>query len=239
MSNIDSNMNGTNTYLNYNVGRIEKAKISSIFTRVYGWMAVGLVVSAISAIYTYGVLNHMSKSIFYGCMIGEVALVLILSTMVNKLSSIVATIMFLVYSILNGVTLSIIFVIYELPSIQNIFLLTAGMFGGMALIGATTKKDLSGVGAFCMMGLWGVIIASLVNIFVKSIQIDFVCSIVGIIIFIGLTAWDAQKIKQLASMEKELDKEMISKLGIIGALTLYLDFINLFLRLLSLFGKKK
>ena len=147
--------------------------------------------------------------------------------------------MFLGYSALNGLTLSVVFLAYELALVQRVFFVTAGMFGGLALWGTFTKDDLSSVGSMCGMALWGLVIAGIVNIFVKSSGLDWILSLAGIAVFTGLTMYDAQKIRRLADLEGAMDETSVRKAGIMGALTLYLDFVNLFLHLLRLMGRKR
>ena len=217
-------------------------QISSVFMRVYGWMFAGLALSGAVAWYTAA--SGLWQTILTGpgmlvCVIAELALVFVLSAAINKLPVPVAYAMFLGYSALNGLTLSVVFIAYELALVQRVFLITAGMFGGLALWGTFTKGNLSSIGSICGMALWGLIIACVVNLFVNSSGLDWIISLAGVVIFTGLTMYDAQKIKQLAAEEGSMDGTTIHKVGIIGALTLYLDFINLFLHILRLMGKKR
>ena len=145
--------------------------------------------------------------------------------------------MFVIYSVINGVTLSSIFLVYSIGSIAKVFLITAGTFGAMALFGYTTKKDLSSMGKILFMALIGLIIATVVNLFVKSSGLDLILCYGGVLIFVGLTAWDSQKIKEMC-MSAEYADEGAQKMALLGALTLYLDFINLFLYLLRIFGRR-
>ena len=149
--------------------------------------------------------------------------------------------MFFIYAAINGVTLSWIFLAYQLGSVANAFFVTCGTFAGMSIYGYITKKDLSGIGAFCGMALWGLIIAGIINIFFHNDMAQFVISCFGVLIFVGLTAYDTQKIKQLAfaAADGEIDSESAKKMAVIGALQLYLDFVNLFIYLLRLFGKRR
>lgn len=178
-----------------------------------------------------------SPTLVWGLLIGEIVLVLILSAAINRLSFSTATLLFILYSVINGVTLSSIFVVYTQGSIASTFFITAGMFGGLALYGSVTKKDLSGMGRFLFMTLIGLIIASIVNIFMHSEMLYWITTFVGVLVFAGLTAWDAQKIQQMALMADDVN-ESTQKMALLGALTLYLDFINLFLYLLRIFGKR-
>ncbi|MBR2839508.1 MAG: Bax inhibitor-1/YccA family protein [Kiritimatiellae bacterium] len=217
-------------------------QIAAVFKYVYGWMFAGLALSGVVAWYT--ATSGLWQRILTGpgmivCVIAELVLVLVLSSAINKLPVVIAYAMFLGYSALNGLTLSIVFIAYELALVQRVFFITAGMFGGLALWGTFTKEDLSTVGSLCGMALWGLIIAGIVNIFVRSSGFDWILSLAGVAIFTGLTMYDAQKIKQLAASEGTMDGATIHKVGIMGALMLYLDFINLFLHLLRIMGRKR
>ena len=175
-----------------------------------------------------------SRGIFFGLIIAELAVVFVVSGMLHKLSSTTAVLLFYLYAILNGVVFSSIFVVYELGSIAYTFFITAGVFGAMTVYGLVTKNDMTKFGSYCMMALFGLIIATVVNIFVASSTLDWIISLVGVALFIGLTAWDTQKIKNAAY---EVEPSQMGKLATIGALSLYLDFINLFLYLLRFFGR--
>lgn len=213
----------------------------SLMRKVYVWMSMALAITALTA---FGVASSpalltaifSSKLIFFGLIIAELALVIWLSARVDKLSLTTATMMFILYSVLNGAMLSSIFVIYAPMVIAKTFLITAGTFAAMAFVGYTTKTDLSKMGSILLMALIGLIIASVVNIFLKSSGMDLVISYIGVIVFVGLTAWDSQKIRQLL-MQAEDGSEMYQKVALMGSLTLYLDFINLFLYLLRIFGR--
>jgi len=212
---------------------------NSLVRQVYTWMGLGLAITAILAMVTVatpGMLQAIvgNRMVFYGLMIGELALVFILSGAINRLSATAATLLFLGYSALNGLTLSVIFVVYTADSIASTFAVTAAMFGAMSVYGYVTKKDLTSWGSFLFMGLIGIVIASLVNIFMQSSAVSWVVSGIGVIVFTGLTAYDTWKIKELAAAGEEGRKP-----AIIGALTLYLDFINLFLMLLRFMGGKR
>jgi FtsH-binding integral membrane protein len=202
-------------------------------------MGAGLAITAFMALVTLSspaMLNAVlgNKLVFYGLMIGELALVFTLSGAINKLSEATATLIFIAYSALNGVTLSVVALVYTSSSITTTFVTTAGMFGAMSVYGYVTKRDLTSWGSFLFMGLIGVVIASVVNIFVASSAVSWVISAVGIIVFTGLTAYDTWKIKELAASGIEGRKP-----AILGALTLYLDFINLFLMLLRFTGNRR
>lgn len=214
-------------------------KQNTLVRHVYTWMALGLMLTAIMSLVTVSspaLLNAVfsNKLVYYGLMIGELALVFTLSGAINRLSETTATLLFLGYSLLNGVTLSVIFLVYSASSITTTFAVTAATFGAMSVYGAVTKKDLTSWGNFLFMGLIGIVIASIVNIFMKSNAVSWVVSAIGVIVFTGLTAYDTWKIKALAATG-----ETGRKPAILGALTLYLDFINLFLMLLRFLGGKR
>lgn len=221
----------------YSVGAIQ---IATTFKLVYGWMAAGLALSGLIAWCTAasGLWNKvLSGPGLMVCIIAELALVFILSGLVSKLSVWAAYGLFIVYAAINGFTLSVVFIAYELASVQKIFFITSATFGGLALYGTFTKSDLSGIGSICGMALWGLIVASLVNLLMKSSGLDWIVSFAGIVIFTGLTMYDAQKIKMLAAAEGTMNSNTVKKVAILGALSLYLDFVNLFLYLLRFLGK--
>jgi FtsH-binding integral membrane protein len=176
--------------------------------------------------------------VMWGLIIAEFALVIGVSAAINKLSLTMATLMFILYSVINGALLSSIFLIYTASSIATVFFITAGTFGAMALVGYTTKTDLTSMGKILFMALIGLVIATLVNLFVKSSGFTLILSYVGVLIFVGLTAYDSQKIKQMMLQAPDAG-ESAQKLALLGALTLYLDFINLFIYLLRIFGKRE
>ena len=225
----------------YSLGAKE-TQLAAIFRRVYGWMCAGLALSGVVAWYTAasGLYQRvLTGGGFMVCIIAELALVFALSAAINKLPALVATLMFLGYAALNGLTLSVVFIAYELALVQRVFFITAGMFGGLALWGTVTKGDLSKMGSICFMALWGLVIAGLVNVFARSSGLDWICSFAGILIFSGLTMWDAQKIKRMAALGETMDSESVRRVGIVGALELYLDFVNLFLHILRFMGRKR
>ncbi len=216
---------------------------SSFLSKVYGWMTAGLALTALAAMLTLssqGLLNLIfgNKLVFYALIFGELGLVIGLSAAINKISSKTATLLFLLYSALNGVTFASIFLIYTSSSIAGTFLVASGTFGAISLYGYVTKRDLSGWGSFFFMGLIGVIIASVVNIFLQSEMLNWVISYIGVFVFVGLTAYDTQKIKRIGAAGFG-DEESRKKASILGALTLYLDFINLFLMLLRVMGSRR
>ena len=225
-------------------GTYDKAAVetSDFLVKVYGWMSFGLFITAAVSMFLSMreeiVVDMVRSGLFYGLLIGEFLLVLALSAAIKSMSSTTAGIMFFIYSALNGVTISIIFLVYTKASIASTFVLCSATFGAMSVYGYTTKSDLSSVGSFCYMGLFGLIFASLFNMFFASPAIYWISTYAGIAIFIGLTAWDTQKIKLMAQGGFG-DEELADKASIMGALALYLDFINLFLYLLRLFGRRR
>ncbi len=211
---------------------------------VYNWMALGLFISAITAYVTTQsewMLNIIfgNSYMFYILIFAELGLVIAISGAINKLSASTASGLFLLYSFLNGLTLSAILLVYTASSVFQVFLITALMFGAMSAYGYFTKSDLSSWGRYLFMGLIGIIIASVVNIFLANSTMDWLISFVGVIIFTGLTAYDTQKIKRMGEELIGADGERIGKVAILGALALYLDFINLFLMLLRFFGQRR
>ena len=174
--------------------------------------------------------------VYWGLLIAELVLVFSVSARLNKISTTTANLMFYAYSILNGIVLSVIFMIYTSGSIAQTFLITAGVFGAMSAYGYFTKSDLTKFGSFLMMALIGLIVCVVVNMFLASSTLDWIISFAGVAIFIGLTAWDTQKIKTMMAYS---DGTNIGKIATIGALSLYLDFINLFLYLLRFFGASR
>ena len=199
---------------------------------ITGFTAYGVATSPglMQAIYTNPIL-------FWGLIIAEFALVIGVSAAINKLSLTTATLMFILYSVINGALLSYIFILYTASSISTVFFITAGTFAAMAFIGYTTKTDLSSWGKILLMALIGLIIATVVNVFIKSTMFDMILSYVGVLIFVGLTAYDSRKIKQMLLQAPDAG-ETAQKVALLGALSLYLDFINLFLYLLRIFGKR-
>jgi FtsH-binding integral membrane protein len=220
-----------------------KHAVVSFMYKVYGWMAAALLLTSFTsyAVYTeprifLSLMNN--KYLLYGLLILQVLIVMGLLFFIRRMSFFVATVAFTSYSLLLGVTLSVIFAVFELYSIYAVFGITVGMFGCMAIYGYTTKRDLTTLGSLLTMGLLGLIIASIVNIFLHNSVMDTIISFLGVLIFTGLTAYDVQKIKRLAT-DLSAEGEEENKIALLGALTLYLDFVNLFLYLLSLLGKKK
>ena len=215
--------------------------LSLVMRQVYLRMFLALLVTAITAYYvavTPAITQFVfgSRVVFWILIIAEFGLVIGLSAALHKMSTTTANVMFLLYAVLNGVTLSSIFFVYQLGSIAFTFFITAGVFLAMSIYGYVTKKDLNTFGSYCVMGLFGIIIATLVNLFVHSSTLEWIVSFIGVGIFMGLTAWDTQKIKESAYA---IEPSGVGKLAVIGALSLYLDFINMFLYLLRFFGNSR
>lgn len=213
--------------------RTHEVAQSNTIGAVYGWMAAGLCLTALVsvAVVSSPELFNMvfaNRMVFFGLFIAELALVFAISGFAIRMGTATAAPLFLLYSALNGVTLSGIFMIYTGESISSAFFTTAGTFGVMSIYGLTTKRDLTSLGSFCFMGLVGVIIASIVNIFLHSGMLQFMVSGIGLIVFIGLTAYDTQKLKGVRGGA-----------AVAGALALYLDFVNMFLFILQLFGSRR
>jgi hypothetical protein len=212
---------------------------NTLLRQVYAWMGLGLLLTAAMAVVTLSSpallqLVFGNRLVFYGLILGELGLVIAVSAAINRLSAATATALFLLYAALNGITFSVIFAVYTTESIASTFVVTAATFGAMSVYGYTTRRDLTNWGSFLFMGLIGIVIASVVNIFVESSAASWVISAIGVIVFTGLTAYDTWKIKAMAAAGAQGRKP-----AILGALTLYLDFINLFLMLLRLFGNRR
>jgi FtsH-binding integral membrane protein len=220
------------------------AFFNTLFQQVYGWMAGGLALTGLIAWYvaqSETLLNLVfgNQAIFFGLIIAELGLVFGLSWGLTRMSAAMATGAFLLYAALNGVTMAFIFLVYTNESIASTFLVTAGTFGAISMYGYTTKRDLTAWGTYLFMALIGLILASVVNIFLQSSGLYWITTYAGVLIFVGLTAYDTQKIKELSARIDARDTENFQKMAIMGALRLYLDFINLFLYLLRLFGKRR
>ena len=215
----------------------------TLMKNVYWWMALALVVTALSAFYTASsprLLDAIFGSgLFIGLIIAELIMVIVLSARINKMSFVAAGIVFVIYSIVNGLTLSSILIAYTMESVASTFFITAGTFAAMAIIGSVTKKDLSSIGQILFMALIGLILATIVNIFLKSSMMSYIISYVGVAVFVGLTAYDAQKIKNMIHQYGTDLSDDNMKLALMGSLSLYLDFINLFLYLLRIFGSRR
>jgi FtsH-binding integral membrane protein len=214
-----------------------------LMRKVYVWMTLALVITGATA---YGVATSpglmmtiaTNQLLFWGLIIAEFGLVIAISAAINKLSLTTATLLFILYSVINGATLSFIFAVYTMSSIASVFFITAGTFAVMAVVGYTTKKDLTSMGKILLMALIGIIIATVVNIFLKSTGLEMIVSYLGVLIFVGLTAYDSQKIKQMLQTAPDAG-EGAQKLALLGALSLYLDFVNLFIYLLRIFGRRE
>lgn len=232
--------------LNYRSASTREVEVSAAFPalmrKVYLWMTLAMVITGFTA---YLVATNMSllsliyssKVVMWGLIIVELAIVFGVTAAINKLSLPVATLLFILYSVINGALLSSIFLIYTLSSISTVFFITAGTFGAMSLFGYTTKQDLTSWGKILMMAVVGLIIATIVNLFVKSSGLEMIVSYIGVLIFVGLTAYDTQKIKEMCLQAPDMGETM-QKFALLGALSLYLDFINLFIYLLRIFGKR-
>jgi len=225
------------------IKRTETQIMVNDFVRsVYNWMAIGLALTGFIAFYvahnpTMRTFVFGNQIVFFGLIIAELALVFTISSRVNRMQASTATGLFLLYSALNGATLSFIFLVYAKSSIASVFFICAATFIACSIYGMVTKRDLTSLGGFMAMGLIGIIIASLVNLFVRSPGMHMVISYLGVFVFVGLTAYDTQKLKTMALTQPAgLDAGVIRKGAILGALSLYLDFINLFLFFLHIFG---
>lgn len=241
-------MDSYNVY-DYNLQTEEQTRnvtysLSGLMTKVYLWMTLALAMTGLTAFYVAG--NEAllfsivgNRAILWGMLIAELALVWIFSARIQSLSFPVAGIIFAAYSVLNGATLSVILLAYTMESIATTFFVSAGTFAAMALLGLTIKKDLSSIAQLLTMTLIGLIIASIVNIFVASSALDWALTYVGVLLFCGLTAYDSQKIKQMLVECQSTGNVNIMKIALLGSLSLYLDFVNLFLYLLRIFGDRR
>ncbi len=235
-------MNAYNSEMTYERGL--SINMPGLMRDVYAWMAIALLVTGATAWIVADSplllgLIFASKFGTWGLLIATIALVWHLSAAVTRLSLKAATAMFLIYSVLNGLTMSAIFIMYTFSSISAVFLTTAGTFAVMSVYGYITKTDLSRVGSLCLMALFGVIIATVVNLFLENTMLQMILSYAGILIFIGLTAYDTARIREIAMTHDTGATDDGQKIAIMGALTLYLDFINLFLYMLRIFGDRK
>jgi FtsH-binding integral membrane protein len=219
------------------------AENAAFMRKVYAFMAAGLGATAITALLVASSATAvrfilMNRVVFYGLLLGELAMVWTFSSLVDRMSAVGAAGLFFAYAIVNGLTLSVIFLVYTMSSISSCFFVTAGTFGAMSIYGYLTKRDLTSMGNFMMMGLFGLIIASVVNLFLGSPMIYWATTFFGVLIFVGLTAYDTQKIKRL-NVIGNAGTDADHKEAIHGALVLYLDFVNLFLYLLRLLGRRR
>ncbi|MBU4344249.1 MAG: Bax inhibitor-1/YccA family protein [Proteobacteria bacterium] len=226
--------------------RVQTQVIVNEFIRsVYNWMAIGLGLTGFVAFYVSSSPNlikliYGNQLLFFGLIIGELALVFYLSARVQKIQASTATALFILYAALNGATLSFIFLIYTSSSIASTFFICAATFVTCSIYGMVTKRDLTSLGGFMAMGLIGIIIASVVNMFIRSSGMSLIISYIGVFVFVGLTAYDTQKLKQMAlTQPADLEAGVVRKGAIMGALALYLDFINLFLMLLRILGNRR
>lgn len=233
-----------NNFYNQVEERAQSSALSfpALMSKVYLWMTLALVVTGMTAYYVasspallYAIVSNQIA--FWGLFIGELVLVFVLSSRIMSLSFVTASLMFVIYSIMNGVFFSFILLAYTEQSIATTFLITAGTFGAMSLFGFVTKRDLSTMGRILFMLLIGLIIATVVNIFMKAEGLTLILNYAGVVIFVGLTAYDTQSIKQM--LQEHGDKEGAEKIALLGSLSLYLDFINLFIYLLRFFGESR
>ena len=223
--------------------RYSDSVVATLMRNVYIWMTLALVITGLTAMVT-AKSEALMTFIFtnnwalIALMILQLGLVFYFSARINRMSFSTATAVFILYSAITGLTFSSIFVVFSMNSIATTFFITAGMFAAMALVGSFTKKDLSGMGKFALMALIGLIIAGIVNMFLRNAMMDFIVSGIGVLVFAGLTAYDSQKIRQMLQMQSEIN-ESTQKLALFGSLSLYLDFINIFLYLLRFFGSSR
>ena len=233
---------------NYNVGGAAdaaKRELVNAFLRgVYWWMTAGLALTGAMAwlVYNSPTMRQIifgNQMVFIGFIIAELALVIFLSARIQRLAGSTATMLFMLYSALNGATFSVFLMAYTMPSVATVFFITAGTFGATSLYGLVTKRDLTSLGGFMMMGLIGIIIASVVNLFMQNPMVYMVISYVGVIVFVGLTAYDTQRLRVMGESVPANDPEAVRRGTIMGALALYLDFINLFIMMLRIFGERR
>jgi uncharacterized protein len=223
-------------------GSQTQVRVNEFVRSVYNWMAIGLALTGFVAYYTahnesLRQLVFSNSLVFFALIIGELILVFTISSRINRMQASTATGLFVLYSALNGITLSFIFLVYTSSSITSTFFICAATFGACSIYGWMTKRDLTSMGGFMAMGLIGIVIASLVNMFVHSSGMAMIISYIGVLVFVGLTAYDTQKIKTMAMTQPaDIGAGAIRKGAILGALSLYLDFINLFLMLLRILG---
>lgn len=240
---MERNIYGYDPAQDVEVRQSSVSTFSSLVSKVYLWMTMALAMTGLTAFYVAnsGLVFALANSagLFWGLMIAELAVVWILSANIMRLSFPVAGIMFAIYSILNGATCSFIFLAYTAESLTTTFFVTAGTFGAMSLVGAFIKKDLSGMGRMLIMALIGLIIATIVNLFVASSTLSWAITYIGVLIFCGLTAYDTQKMKEMLYQYQHMGDTNILKIALLCSLSLYLDFINLFLYLLRIFGGKR
>ena len=223
--------------------RYSDSVVATLMRNVYIWMTLALVITGLTAMVTAkseALMTFIFTNTwaFIALMILQLGLVFYFSARINRMSFSTATAVFILYSAITGLTFSSIFVVFSMSSIATTFFITAGMFAAMALVGSFMKKDLSGMGKFALMALIGLIIAGIVNMFLRNAMMDFIVSGIGVLVFAGLTAYASQKIRQMLQMQSEIN-ESTQKLALLGSLSLYLDFINIFLYLLRFFGSSR
>lgn len=218
---------------------------AALMRKVYLWMTFALLITGFTAYFAANSVTMMDAmmnhcELFFGIAIAELVLVFMISSRINRLSLAQATVLFILYSLLNGFTLPFVFLAYTDESVGEVFMVTAATFGAMTLYGYTTKKDMTSVGKLLLFALVGLIIATLVNIFLRLTLLSLLVSYAGVVVFVGLTAYDTQKIKKMLLEESKYGGgETSQKIALLGALSLYLDFINLFLHLIKIMGKKR
>lgn len=223
----------------------EVSTFAVLMRNVYTWMTCALMMTGLTAMIVarnadWVMAIATNSVLLWTLLIAEIGLVFFISFCLNKISFITAGLFFALYAILNGVTMSFIMLVYTAESIAQAFFVTAATFGGMSLYGYFTKRDLTGIGRVLIMGLWGLIVATLVNLFWHNDTLTSILNYAGVIIFVGLTAYDTQKIKgMLTQAQYSGVNDQTNKLALLGSIVLYLDFINLFLKLLSIMGKRK
>jgi FtsH-binding integral membrane protein len=220
---------------------VRDERVSAFLSKVYGWMFLGLLVTSVTAFVVASSpalieIVFLNRLVFWGLLIAQLGLVFYLSARVDKVAPLTAAGLFILYSGLTGLTSAVILLLYTGASITSTFIITAGMFGATAFFGTVTKRSLAGVGQFFFMGLIGLLLAMVVGFFWHSEALQFVISVVGVLVFTGLTAWDAQRLKQMAVA---LPDGRVGSYAVVGALSLYLDFINLFFFLLRFTGNRR
>ncbi len=243
MINNNKTMERDRLYTMIDEAEDRRAALPAVMRKVYTWMALALAITGITAYGVAGSPNLIyaifsSRWLFFGLIIAELALVIWLTSRLHKMSITSATLLFICYSVLNGVVLSSIFIAFTMASIVKTFFICAGTFAVMSVYGAVTKRDLSSIGKLLFMALIGLILASVVNIFMHSSGLELIISYVGVLVFVGLTAWDTQKIRAMLA-DADYADETTQKAALLGALSLYLDFVNLFLFLLRIFGNNR
>lgn len=244
-------MNNYSKDYNYNVNgqtAIDsvEATAASAYRNMYAWMAGALGLSALTSFYVMQQVMQsdtfaeifLSRGMMWGLVIASIAMVMVIGGMIHRLSFVTASVLFTLYAVIVGAWISPVLLIYTHESVFQVFLITAGTFAGMSIYGHITKKDLTKIGQICGMAIWGLILASLVNYFMHSDTMSYIVSYVGVLIFCGLTMYDVQKMKNLI-YEGGFTGEQLNKVALLGALNLYLDFINLFLYLLRILGRRK